>query len=47
MASAADLFIAGVGESVWLPVVLAALCLAGSSPVPLRVRAFLYLGSGS
>jgi hypothetical protein len=47
VASAADLFIAGVGNSVWLPVVLAALCLAGVvAGVLLRVRAFLYLGIG-
>ncbi|HVK12387.1 MAG TPA: zinc ribbon domain-containing protein [Gemmataceae bacterium] len=47
VASSADLFIAGVGESVWLPVVLAALCLAGVvAGVLLRVRAFLYLGIG-
>ena len=29
VASASDLFIAGVGQSLWLPVILAALCLAG------------------
>jgi hypothetical protein len=47
VASAADLFIAGVGQSLWLPVILAALCLAGVvAGVLLRVRAFLYLGIG-
>jgi hypothetical protein len=47
ISSAADLFIAGIGESVWLPVILAALCLAGVvAGVLLRVRAFLYLGIG-
>jgi hypothetical protein len=47
VSSAADLFIAGVGQSVWLPIVLAALCLAGVvAGVLLRVRAFLYLGIG-
>jgi hypothetical protein len=47
VASAADLFIAGVGQSLWLPVVLAAVCLAGVvAGVLLRVRAFLYLGIG-
>jgi hypothetical protein len=47
VASSADLFIAGVGESVWLPVVLAALCVAGIlAGVALRVRAFLFLGAG-
>ena len=29
VASAADMFIAGVGQSVWLPVILAVLCVAG------------------
>jgi hypothetical protein len=47
VSSAADLFIAGVGQSLWLPVVLAALCLAGvAAGVLLRVRAFLFLGVG-
>jgi hypothetical protein len=47
IASAADLFIAGVGQSWWLPIVLAALCLGGVvAGVLLRVRAFLYLGIG-
>ena len=47
VSSAADLFIAGVGQSVWLPVILAVLCLAGVlAGVMLRVRAFLYLGIG-
>jgi hypothetical protein len=47
VASAADMFIAGVGSSVWLPVVLAVLCVAGVlAGVLLRVRAFLFLGVG-
>lgn len=47
VASASDLFIAGVGQSLWLPVILAALCLAGVlAGVLLRIRAFLYLGLG-
>jgi hypothetical protein len=47
IASAADLFIGGVGQSWWLPIVLAALCLGGVvAGVLLRVRAFLYLGIG-
>ena len=47
VASAADLFIAGVGNSVWLPVVLAALSAAGiAAGIALRVRAFLFLGAG-
>jgi hypothetical protein len=44
-ASTADLFITGVGHSVWLPVVLAALCVAGVlAGILLRVKAFLFLG---
>jgi hypothetical protein len=47
VASAADMFIAGVGQSVWLPVVLAALCVAGVlAGIMMRVRAFLFLGVG-
>jgi len=47
VSSAADLFIAGIGQSLWLPVILAVLCLAGVVVgVLLRVRAFLYLGIG-
>ncbi len=45
VASATDLFIAGVGDSLWLPVILAALCVAGVlAGILLRVRAFVYLG---
>ena len=47
ISSAADMFIAGVGGSVWLPVVLAVLCVAGVvAGIVLRVRAFLFLGTG-
>jgi hypothetical protein len=47
LASTADVFIAGVGQSLWLPVVLAVLCVAGIlAGVLLRVRAFLFLGVG-
>jgi hypothetical protein len=47
VASSADMFIAGVGNSVWLPVVLAVLCVAGVlAGVLMRVRAFLFLGVG-
>ncbi|MBN9119222.1 MAG: hypothetical protein J0I06_08685, partial [Planctomycetes bacterium] len=46
VASAADMFIAGVGSSLWLPVVLAVLCVAGVlAGIVLRVRAFVYLGA--
>jgi hypothetical protein len=45
VASAADMFIAGVGNSVWLPVLLAVFCVAGVLlGILLRVRAFLFLG---
>jgi hypothetical protein len=47
LSSAADMFLAGVGGSVWLPVVLAVLCVAGvAAGIVLRVRAFLFLGTG-
>src|SRR6185437_11027448 len=45
VSSTADLFIAGLGNSVVLPVVLAVLSLAGVlTGILLRVRAFLFLG---
>jgi hypothetical protein len=47
IASAADMFIAGVGNSTWLPVILAVLCVVGVLVgILLRVRAFIYLGVG-
>ncbi len=47
VSSAADMFIAGVGESLWLPVILACLCVAGViGGIVLRVRAFMFLGTG-
>jgi hypothetical protein len=47
VASTADLFIAGVGNSLWLPVLLAVICVAGVlAGIWLRVRAFLFLGVG-
>ena len=47
LASTADMFIAGVGNSVWLPVILAVVCVAGVlAGIQLRVRAFVYLGVG-
>ncbi|MCO6044685.1 hypothetical protein NG895_12275 [Aeoliella sp. ICT_H6.2] len=43
--STADIFINGVGAGLWLPLVLAALSLAGVfAGILLRVRAFLFLG---
>jgi hypothetical protein len=45
VSSTADLFIAGVGKSVWLPIVLALLAVIGVlAGILLRVRAFLFLG---
>src|SRR5207248_5376543 len=47
VASTSDLFLAGVGNSLWLPVVLAVLCVAGVlAGIWLRVQAFLFLGLG-
>ncbi len=47
IASSADMFIAGVGQSVWLPVILAVFCVAGVlAGIMMRVRAFLFLGVG-
>jgi hypothetical protein len=45
VASTADLFIAGIGNSIWLPIVLALLAVAGVlAGIQLRVRAFLFFG---
>jgi hypothetical protein len=45
VASTADLFLAGLGHSFLMPVILAALCVAGVlAGILLRVRAFLFLG---
>ncbi len=47
VASSADMFIAGVGNSMWLPVLLAVFCVCGVlAGMLLRVRAFIYLGVG-
>jgi hypothetical protein len=44
--STADIFIDGVGNSPWLPIVLAALSVSGVIVgLILRVRAFLFLGT--
>ncbi len=46
VASTADIFIQGVANSPWLPIVLAGLSLAGvAAGIALRVRAFLILGT--
>jgi hypothetical protein len=45
LSSTADMFITGLGESVWLSVVLAMLAIAGVlAGILLRVRAFLFQG---
>jgi hypothetical protein len=45
VASTAELFLTGLGNSLWLPVVLAVLCVAGVlGGIWLRVKAFLFLG---
>lgn len=45
LSSTADMFITGVGNSVWLPLVLAVLSVGGVlAGIVLRVRAFLFLG---
>ena len=46
VSSTADIFINGVAEAPWLPLVLAGLSIAGIfAGILLRVRAFLYLGT--
>jgi hypothetical protein len=47
VSSTADIFLAGVGHSPWLPLVLAALSVAGvMAGLSLRIRSFLFLGTG-
>jgi len=47
VASSADMFIAGVGQSVLLPVILAVLCVIGVlAGMLMRVRPFVFLGIG-
>jgi hypothetical protein len=46
VSSTADIFVTGVAQSPWLPLVLAGLSVGGvMAGIMLRVRAFLYLGS--
>jgi hypothetical protein len=46
VSSTADIFLNGVAESPWLPLVLAGLSIGGVFlGISFRVRAFLYLGS--
>lgn len=45
ISSTVEMFIAGIGENLWLPIILLALSLFGIfAGILLRVRAFLYLG---
>ena len=47
LSSTSEIFLRGIGESVWKPIILLALSLAGAlAGVMFRVRAFLYLGAG-
>jgi hypothetical protein len=46
VSSTGEMFLAGIGENLWLPIILATLSLIGIfAGILLRVRAFLYLGS--
>jgi hypothetical protein len=47
LSSTADMFITGLGNSVWLPLILATLSIAGVlAGILFRVRSYLYLGVG-
>jgi hypothetical protein len=47
LSSTSEMFIVGLGESLWPPMLLALLALAGAFVgMLLQIRAFLYLGSG-
>jgi hypothetical protein len=46
VSSTGEMFQTGIGESLWLPMVLAGLSVSGVlAGIMLRVRAFLYLGT--
>lgn len=46
VSSTADIFLNGVSDSPWLPIILAALAVGGvASGLMLRIRAFLFLGT--
>jgi protein-S-isoprenylcysteine O-methyltransferase Ste14 len=46
LSSTSEMFLRGIGESLWPPMVLAALSVCGVLlGIALRIRAFLYLGS--
>jgi hypothetical protein len=47
LSSTSEMFIVGIGQSLWPPMVLALLGLAGAfAGMLLQIRAFLYLGAG-
>ncbi|MEX2026647.1 MAG: hypothetical protein WEH44_05090, partial [Pirellulaceae bacterium] len=47
LSSTSEIFLHGIGESVWKPIILLTLSLLGAlAGVMFRVRAFLYLGTG-
>ena len=46
LSSTAEVFLVGIGESLWPPMILASLAVAGAlCGIALRVRAFLYTGT--
>ncbi len=46
VSSAGEMFLTGVGQNLWMPMVLATLSVAGAlCGIMLRIRAFLYLGA--
>src|SRR5205807_9904209 len=47
LSSTADMFIAGLGKSLWMPLILMVLSILGVlAGILLRVRAYLFLGIG-
>ena len=47
LSSTSEMFIVGIGQSLWPPMILALLGLAGAfAGMMLQIRAFLYLGAG-
>ncbi len=46
VSSTGDMFITGIAENLWMPIILAALSVAGVfAGILLRIRAFVYLGT--
>jgi hypothetical protein len=47
LSSTSEIFIRGIGDTLWPPMLLAGLAVAGAmTGIVLRIRAFLYLGTG-